>query len=471
MVRRKDDAPLKNVKVTKKPVVVQKTETTRIEKSEPTKVSRLRLRRKSSSTRILGVVGFVALLLVLGWFATTSLLANGGNNLLAGLFSGGTPLAGESEGRVNMLLLGQPGDPKHDGPYLTDTIIFASYDTKEKFLHMVSLPRDLWVNVPGYGMSRINAAYQLGVAQGKDGAEVSVATVEQLLGVDIPYYSRIDFAGFEQIVDELGGITVDVKKDLYDPYYPDKNHGYETLEIKAGVHTMDGATALKYVRSRKTTSDFDRARRQQEVLLAIRDKARSSDLLTTPGKLLEIQSIIKAHFSTNLSPAEMQRIIEIANEVETGKVDNKVIDDASTKLLYATNVDGAFVLKPIGDDYNKLKEFITATLAQTTAATVTETPKETEAPLNIEVLNGTAVTGLAGTKAEELKKGGYVIKRTGNNATKGVQETIVYDGTGGKRLAAVKQLADILGAKISTETVALGTGIDARVVLGENAKP
>ncbi len=426
----------------------------------------MRSHRGSGAKRGIFVLIVVVVFLAVGWFAARAVI--GGMDITtsgfwASLFGKGAKLIGEDQGRVNVLLLGNPGESDGtDGPFLTDTIMVASYGIENKTLHLFSIPRDLYVDVPDYGMSKINAVYEIGESKFNDGPGTDMSVIESLLGLDIPYYVKIDFEGFKRIVDELGGVSVEVKKDLLDPYYPTASKGYETLDIKAGVYTMDGDMALKYVRSRQTTSDFDRAKRQQQVLVALRDKALDLELLTTPAKIFAVQDIIKDHFSTNLTEAEAKRALQLLVELDTSKVINKVFDDSTSGVLYGTKVDEMFVLKPVDDDYSKIATAVQETLALSAPV---EGEDEELPPLKIEVLNGTNITGLAGKVAEKLKEAGFDVVKVGNNPTKGLTDSVIYDGAAGKRSSAINRAADIIKATISADAVEL-TGADARLVVG-----
>lgn len=461
MVRLKEEEPSRQVRVSKRVAAEPEVMTS--------KGSRLmRGRRTSGAKRGIFALVIVAVFLAVGWFAARAVV--GGINITTSdfwttLFSGKTAkLIGEDQGRVNVLLLGNPGDSNVDGPLLTDTMMVASYGIEDKTLHLFSVPRDLYIDVPNYGMTKINAVYEIGDSKFNDGPGTTMKVVGSLLGLDIPYYAKVDFEGFKQIVDELGGVTVEVKKDLLDPYYPTADKGYETLDIKAGVYTMDGDMALKYVRSRQTTSDFDRAKRQQQVLIALRDKALNLELLTAPSKMFAMESIIKDHFSTNLTQSEAKRALQLLADLDTSKVINKVFDDSPSGLLYGTKVDEMFVLKPVNDDYSKIAQAVQQILTLSAPAAA----EEELPPLKIEVLNGTNITGLAGKVADELKQAGFDVVKVGNNPTRGFTDSVIYDGADGKRFSAIKQAADIVGATISTDTVSL-TGADARLVVGSAA--
>ena len=472
MVRIKEDSPGRSVKVTK-PEMARKSQPAEPEVSAG--ASRLRRSQRGRSARR-GIFATILIILLLGvgWFTARAALVwlniDTGSGFLATLFNiKSTKLIGEEDGRVNFLLMGNPGGMDNDGPNLTDTIMLASYNSTDKNLHLFSIPRDLYTNLDGYGMTKANAVYELGDSKFSDGSGTALKTFGDLLGVTIPYYVKIDFDGFKQAVDELGGVTVEVKKDLLDTQYPDGNKGYVTVDIKAGTYTMDGEMALKYARSRQSTSDFDRARRQQQILVALRDKAKELDLLTSPTKLLDIAGIVQDHFSTNLTNPEMGRLLQLLSDFDSTQITNKVFDDSPAGGLYGTKVDGLFVLKPVGDDYNKLKEMVEAALATTMPGTEQPVEDAVTTPLKVEVLNGTNVTGLAGKIAATLKTGGFDVVKTGNNATKGFTDSIIYDGTGGTRPNAIRQLVELTGATLSTETVTLSAGAEVRLVVGESA--
>jgi len=183
--------------------------------------------------------------------------------------------------RTNLLLLGIDRRDGTGWDYLTDTIMIVSVDPDGGVANMLSIPRDLQVAIPGYGEDRINTANVFGYQQeGSDaGPALLKATIEGNFGIPIDGYLMIDFTTFVQIIDALGGIDIDVPNALDDTQYPDPRPGdpyaFKTLHFDAGLQHMDGARAIEYARSRMSTTDFDRAKRQQLILLAIRKKALS----------------------------------------------------------------------------------------------------------------------------------------------------------------------------------------------------
>lgn len=442
--------------------------------SMPSESSRLlRIKKRSSAKRFFGVSAIIVILLLAGWF-TTKLALSGwnvsGDSIWKNLFSlTGTQLVGEESGRVNVLLLGIPGSgPGVEGPDLTDTVMVASLSTSNQTGFLFSLPRDLYVKIPGYGNSKLNAVYEIGNSQDTTPGTTVQEVVGEVLGLDIPYYVRVDFSGFAKLVDDLGGVTVEVAKDLYDDQYPTADKGYEIVDIKAGTYTMDGEMALKYARSRHSTSDFDRAKRQQDLILAIRSKAMELDLLTQSTKVLAMVDTLQDSFETNMNLGEIKRALELVKGFDSAQLTTKVFDDSATGLLYGTRVDEVYVLRPVGDDFKTVSDYVAQVVSGSATVEELEGEVATE-PLKVEVLNGTNTTGLAGKIAGELKTSGYDVVQVGNNTTKGFVKTIVYDLTGGERIWEVRRLASTLQAEIGEDEITTTSGAQARVVLGSDS--
>lgn len=245
--------------------------------------------------------------------------------------------------RVNILFLGVDQRPQESGPTRTDTLIVVSLDPATGTAGMLSIPRDLWVEIPGFQEGRMNQAHFFGDAQSYPGGgpALAMSTVEYNLGIPIHYYVRINFQGFREIIDALGGITVDVPHEIRDNQYPDENYGYMSIYIPAGVQNMDGETALRYARTRHGSSDFDRARRQQQILLAIRDKALSLNLLP---KLPDLIRSLGHTVDTDLTPGEVLALAPIAARIDPARIKTAVIDETMT--LRVIMESGADVLFP-----------------------------------------------------------------------------------------------------------------------------
>lgn len=232
-------------------------------------------------------------------------------------------------GRVNLLLLGIDRRGGTDWAHRTDTIVVAGLDPEDRGAAMLSIPRDLQLPIPGYGEDRINTANVYGYLYDYPGGGPALlrSTVEANFGIPIDGYLMLDFGAFEDLVDALGGIEVDVQEPLHDTRYPDPRprdpHAYKTIHFDAGLQHMDGQRALEYARSRMSTSDFDRARRQQQILLALREKALS---LGAVRRWPSLARVIAEAVQTDLDAGEMLALALLAARVEPSNLDQMVLE-------------------------------------------------------------------------------------------------------------------------------------------------
>lgn len=183
-------------------------------------------------------------------------------------------------GNVNVMIIGFGGGDQAWG-YLADSIMVASFNPKLWAVTMLSVPRDLYVKNQQNGVSKINALFSHTVGRKLEfdtWAKVLSSKLEEIMWLTIPYYAMIDFAGFEKVIDTLGGITIDVPSTIHDVTYPNGNGWYMTLHIDSGVNFMDGVTALQYARSRHSTSDFSRSLRQQLIVQWIMNKLKENGI-------------------------------------------------------------------------------------------------------------------------------------------------------------------------------------------------
>lgn len=245
--------------------------------------------------------------------------------------------------RLNILIMGVDQRPGSALPGRADVIMIASVDPVQRRVVLVSIPRDLWVEIPGHGENRINSAYFYGEFVGTQGAGPGLMkrTLEHNFGVTIDYYGTLDFECFKRIIDVLGGITVDVPEPMRDDRYPDDSYGYVSIYIPAGKQHMDGETALQYVRARHETSDFSRMRRQQQVLLAVREKALRLDVVFS---LPELLPLLGKAFSTDLPTQDVMALANLATQIELQDMQLRVVDESLTIPYVAP--DGAQVLLP-----------------------------------------------------------------------------------------------------------------------------
>ena len=203
---------------------------------------------------------------------------------------------------VDVLILGRGGF-ENSAPDLTDSMMIAHYNAHAPVsFTTISIPRDLYVSSKISGTGKINAVYS--GAKHMLGEEMAfqhlLDVVNQITGRNIKYYVMLDFTGFRELIDQVGGIDINVPERLYDDTYPTNNYGYTTVDIKPGLQHFDGDKALKYARSRHTTSDFDRSRRQHLVIAALREKMLSLNVLSSPTKIGGIFNVIQSSVQTNM---------------------------------------------------------------------------------------------------------------------------------------------------------------------------
>lgn len=285
-----------------------------------------------------------------------------------------------ADGRVNFLILGL--DTRNTGGETgllnTDTILIASFSPTEGRGVLVSIPRDLWINLSPSGYGRINAAYSLGGTKAdgnfeeKRGVEFSKKKIEEVLGISLPYFVVVDLSGFKEIVDTLGGVNVCVERAFDDYSYPlpgrenaPLEQRYKRVHFEAGCQLMNGETALAFVRSRTGTgeegSDFARVRRQQKVILAIREKALSLNLVFDSAKIVKLYQQFSRATKTNVTLGEARKMLEFAGKFGgSSKIESLVLDPESG-LVYHPDPEafgGAYVLLPTGGNYSKIQEAV-----------------------------------------------------------------------------------------------------------------
>ena len=303
-----------------------------------------------------------------------NLLKVGGPFLYGLLFNKNIELKQESNGSINLLILGIGGG-KHDGPDLTDTIILASLNPSKNIINLASIPRDLWI--PEL-KAKINSAYSIGQEKDKKGMLLAKTVVEKVTGETVDYVVVLDFSGFVKMVDYVNGIDVDVKKVLDDYEYPIEGKENETcghseedldklatassqleafpcrykhIHFDKGIQHMNGITALEFVRSRHAIgdegTDFARSQRQQEVIHAIREKTLSLGIILNPIKILGIVNILKENINTDILSSEYDDFIKLARKMGKAKTTNAIIDIGSETNDY----QGLLVNPPMTADF------------------------------------------------------------------------------------------------------------------------
>lgn len=360
--------------------------------------------------------------------------------------------------RVNLLLLGADKRPD-ETIYRTDTLIVVTLDPATKTAGMLSIPRDLWVPIPGYGESRINQAFVLGEVKKYPGGGPALAmrTVQEFLGVPIHGYILVDFDGFRKLIDQIGGIDVQVDKPIDDTQYPTDDYGYQEVHIPAGLVHMDGDLALKYARVRHGSSDIDRGRRQQQVLMAARDKALRLNLLP---KLPSLMATVMSAVQTDLQPGEILALAKLANQVDTGNIHTAVID--YTMVVETKTPSGGDVLLPNREKIRALVDEMFSSGNNNHKRVPSESAK-------IEVLNGAGVPGLAAQMAALLKEQGFEVVAIENADRSDYAETLIIDyADNTQTVALLAQLLNVAERNIRKEPSGQTGAGNLRIIVGRD---
>ncbi len=269
-------------------------------------------------------------------------------------------IKGEINDRVNILFLGTPGKG-NSAPNLTDSIILLSIKPSSKQIALLSIPRDLLVYLPKEKRySKINALFIMNEKNPK----LIEDKVEEITGEKIHYYFVLDTTAVKKIVDDLGGLNVFVKKDIYDRNFPTENFGTEVFEVKKGWRYFDGNTVSKYLRTRHSENgDFDRMAQQQAVLEALRKKVFGLNLFLDIPKIFSMLGTISENIQTDISDKEIRRLYELVKNVSYDKIRNEVLSGGQDDSLLAAGSfmfgnQRGFVLKPKKGnfDYSEIKK-------------------------------------------------------------------------------------------------------------------
>lgn len=252
--------------------------------------------------------------------------------------------------RLNVLLLGLDRRPGESAVARTDTMMVVTVSPLDNYVGMLSIPRDLWVTLPDGSQNRINTAHFFAEAQHQGaGPEAAMQTVASNFGITINRYARIDFAGFVNVIDSVGGVTIDVKNTIVDYDYPTYDYGTQTIEFDPGLQHMDGERALQYARTRHSSSDFDRAKRQQAVIAAFVQRLLEPD--AWPRFPLLVAAIGSA-VDTNLTPVDVVRVIPTVILVGPQHFEQQVLE-GNLVQPYTTS-GGASVQLPVWERINPI---------------------------------------------------------------------------------------------------------------------
>lgn len=422
---------------------------------------------------VMAALALLAVLVLAGWLWTTvqviaprtqleDVLALSGHDPGQSLVARQTT-AGE---RINVLLLGY-GGPGKRGPYLTDSIMVLSIDPEGRQAVVISLPRDLWVQVPALApdqsvWARLNAAYAMGADRTDfpavrdswngptGGGDLAVATVEQVTGLSIDYWISVDFRAFRDVVDALGGIVIDAPSPLDDPCFP--------AHFPAGWQWLNGERALIYARSRMTTSDFDRSRRQRLILMAIDQRLRSENVIP---RLLPLIGALRGNVLTNLRPVELRDLAHLVASLNHGDIRQVTIDDTNFLVQHPVG-GGNILLTPRDPTYVSLQRYLAEALPARAVV---------EAHVPILVEDGSASYALPepATPAQVVAE---LLRDIGLNATalpgaspEGIAQTEIRSGTDSRDIPTREWLRGYLGG---SSILARGSSSGITVVLGSD---
>jgi len=351
-----------------------------------------------------------------------------------------------SERYINIILLGSD-KRENRGTWRTDTMIVASIDTQDNVVRLLSIPRDLWVNIPGHGYDRINTADLWGELQHESGGpELVKETVYQTLGIPIHYYVRVDFDGFIKIIDAVGGVDVDVECPLPD------------IEVVPGIQHMDGEMALLYARSRITTNDFDRGRRQRKLLMALWEKALNRNIIT---KLPALWVAMADTIQTDLPLNEALALARIGIKLRPNQIFTQSIGPWQVENY--TTPEGYEVLLPLPDEIQALLDSFFSPPDMEFLEQVSQT--------TVQVLDGAQYPDAGLLAAKELSWAGFQIANTDltdgqNHAESAV---VVYNASEAVAELAAQTL-DLPRTALRYEADPDST-VDIQVILGWNYDP
>jgi polyisoprenyl-teichoic acid--peptidoglycan teichoic acid transferase len=377
--------------------------------------------------------------------------------------------------RINILLLGidQRSGIDDPGPFRTDTMIVVSIDPVRKSAGILSIPRDLWVDIPGYKPGRINTANSTGDSQGYPGGGPALAmeTVHQVLGIKIDKYLLINFDVFTTLVQTIApdGTEICINQMIDDPKYPDAGTGIIHIHFDPGCQTLNAEQLLQYARTRATAgSDFDRAARQQEVLKALHDKVLSvGGIAHFIGQAPALWNQLANSLKTNLTLDEILRLASLMQDIPKENMRFGQINNLYVTFAKTTSGDEVLLLKT-----NAIRLLLQQILTPEDNLTISELRTQSESEkATIDVFNNTDVAGLAGQTRDWLAGRGVTITNVGNTPGSTNENTVIHVYTG--KIWTARYLATLMG--LSADRVQPGadglTTSDIAIVVGPDIQP
>ncbi|NPV67789.1 MAG: LCP family protein [Anaerolineae bacterium] len=372
--------------------------------------------------------------------------------------------------RVNILLLGIDQRRGEQGPFRTDTMIVLSVDPVRRSAVMLSIPRDLWVSIPGFAPGRINTANSLGDSYDFPGGGPALAaqTVERNLGIRIHHTIRVNFDLFLRAVEAIAPVEICVTETIHDEAYPDGSYGIMTVHFDPGCQPMNAEQLLQYARVRHTQGgDFDRARRQQQVITAARDRILSlggvQALLAQAPALWEAA---RQDIQTTLSFEQLVSLALLAQDIPQENITQAVLD--ANYVYFETTASGDQVLRLRGDAMRRLVSdlFNPVKMEQEDLRALAASETAT-----LSVVNGTTTQGLAAEARDWLQARGFNVVEIGNATSSGYAHTVIKDYT--NKPYTARLLASLLGLPVTAVQPGSdnATVQDIQIVVGEDLIP
>lgn len=443
--------------------------------------------RKITGKRV-GLVLGVMVLLIVGWLGLKFLYNTQrlfGGNPFSILTS--SKLKGESTGRVNILLAGNSADdPGHQGGTLTDSIMIMSVDTKNDNAFMLSIPRDLYVTVPGYGHQKINTVYpvgektkfsQSGYADG--GMGLLEKTIKQDFGITAHYYALVNYNALRDAVNAVGGVDITIQSNdprgLYDPN-KDWSTGGLLVKLSNGDHHLNGQQALNLARARGDSSrsygfansDFTRAEHQRQLMLAIRSKATSAGVLSNPIRLSKLFDSVGANVDTDMTLGNARRLYDVTKELKGSKIQSIGLNDVNGKNLlknYRTPRGESALIPEAGlDDFSDIQRFIQR---------ITSSNLLLREDADVVVLNGTSHNGLAARESDNIQEKNMSVSKVADADSENYTQTLIIDLSNGGKPNTKKALQTMYQGSRVTTVNPFGTkyNVDFIVVVGTDRIP
>lgn len=443
-------------------------------------------RFRSKFTRKRVILAIVAVLFLAGGWVGWKVFYNAhrlfGNSVFSVLTDG--KLDGESTGRVNILMAGNSADDAgHEGGGLTDSIMIASIDTKNDTAFMLSVPRDLYVDIPerGYSHQKINSAYTVGEREKfndagyfEGGMGELQKVIQDNMGITLHYYALVNYGALRQAVDSVGGIDFKVessdKRGLYDSSKDYTTNG-PMVKLTNGTHKLDGQEALNLARARGhgrgsygfANSDFTRTENQRKLILALRAKATTAGVLTNPVKLGGLFDAVGANVETNMSLANVRRLYQVTKDIPGGSIKSVGLNDADGKNLldnYTTSRGESALVPAAGlDDFSDIQRYLQR---------LTSNNLIVREAAEVVILNGTVTSGLAARESDLLEKKNVNVSSVADADAETYTVTQIIDLSGGTKPKTLALLKKHFQGSTTTTTNPYGTeyDVDFIVVLG-----